>query len=96
MGIKMKEYNRLIDTIITTLQPGMQEYADDSQFLHWMDYACQLDEIEMVNYKGEDLVAYLNGVMLKYSSNNPEHEAACDVASTIESLIPEYKSKFKY
>lgn len=90
----------LIDTIIQKLQPAMEEYADNSQFFHWMDYACELDVIALENFKSdntlETLPVYLNKRMKDYPSGHAINHACTDVASTVESLIPEYRGKFKY
>lgn len=87
----------VVDSIIQSLMPDMADYADNSQFLHWMDYACELDEIALVNYRGDDLIGYLNKRMRDYTSNTPIHHACVDVASTLESSIPStFKGVFKY
>lgn len=88
--------DKRIDNIIQVMQPGMEEYADNALFHHWMDYACELDDIALVNYRGEDVTAYLNKRMAGYPSAHAKHHAATDIASTLESLIPEYKNVFKY
>lgn len=87
----------LIHTVIEKLQPDFTDYTDDKLFHHWCDYACALDEIQMVYYKDEkDLPAFLNGKMKALSSNTPMHEACVDVATTIENLLPKYKGVFVY
>lgn len=84
-------------TIIETLQPDFSDYADNTQFYHWMDYACALDEIQLVYYKDErDLVPYLNKKMSELSSSTPVHQACVDVASTLESLSEDHRGVFVY
>lgn len=85
-----------VDDVIVALQPAMEEYSDNAEFFHWMDYACELDEIALVNHRGEDIVTYLNKRMDGYPSSHAKHHAATDVATTLESLIPQYKGLFKY
>lgn len=91
----MNEEQKLIDIIIEKLQPTPAEYMANDTFMHLMDYALELDELTMRNYEQNDLVDRINK-QLQLASTRPEHEAACDVASTIESLIPSYRGKFMY
>lgn len=88
--------SKLIDDVVVLMQPGMEEYADNSEFHHWLDYACELDEIALVNYREEDVTAYLNKRMKDYPSAHAVHHACCDVASTLESISPEHKGVFVY
>ncbi|AXF53031.1 MAG: hypothetical protein [Caudoviricetes sp.] len=89
--------NKTIDIIIETMQPNMADYADNAMFYHWMDYACELDELAILNFKGEELlVAHLNKQMAGLASSRPEHEACVDVASSIETLIPQFAGRFVY
>lgn len=83
-----------IDLIVGIMQPNFEEFADDTQFQYWMDYACELDEI-LYNSTG-DVVEYLNERMSNLLSSKPEHHACVDVATTLESLSDSYKGKFKY
>lgn len=90
--------NSTIDTIIEKLQPSMQEYADNAQFYHWMDYACELDDLALLNYADdkESFISHINKRMSGYPSAHALHHACCDVASTVESLVPEYRGLFVY
>lgn len=92
----MNEEQTLIDTIIDKLQPTPAEYMNDTDFMHRMEYACELDNLSGLNYINDGFVEHINKVMASKSSNAPEHEACTDVASTIESLIPSYAGKFVY
>jgi len=86
-----------VDSIIQSLMPDMADYADNSLFYHWMDYACELDEITLVNYRDENLVEYLNKRIEKYPSAHAVNHACTDLAITLESLLPNtYKGVFKY
>lgn len=85
-----------VDDITEAMQPDMADYADDAKFYYWMDYACELDEIALVAYRGDGVVEYLNERMAKYTSDRPQHHACVDVATTMENLIPEHKGVFKY
>lgn len=87
---------QLIDTITIILQPNMEDYADNSKFFYWMDYAQELDDIALVNYNGNSVVDYLNKMMAQELSLSPKHHACVDVASTLETLKPTYKGVFKY
>lgn len=81
--------------ILDCLQPNFVEYADNSQFHYWMDYACELDVLQILPEDG--LVAHLNERFGKLLSSSPEHHACVDVASTFEEVFPEkYKGVFKY
>lgn len=88
----------LVHTIIETLQPDFSDYADNAQFNHWMDYACELDEIQLVYHKDEtELVPYLNKKIATLSSTRPQHHACVDVASTLSNLNPlMYRGVFEY
>lgn len=89
--------SKSVDAIVMALMPDMADYADNSLFHHWMNYACELDEIALVNYRGEDLVDYLNKRIEKYTSTHAVNHACTDVAITLESLLPNtYKGVFKY
>lgn len=83
-----------------SFQPNMEEYADNGKFFYWMDYACEIDDICIANFEddtGQKLIDHLNQVMYSKTSDKPEHHAAVDVASTLESLYPEYfKGVFVY
>jgi hypothetical protein len=86
-----------IDVLIDTLQPDFKEYADNEQFHYWMSYACELDEIRFNNQGDTDaLVEYLNKRMRDKLELHPEHHAAVDVATSIESMIPQFAGRFKY
>lgn len=81
--------------IIASLQPDFKEFADNTQYHYWMDYACELDVLEVV--AGDNLVGHLNERMAKLASSRAEHQACVDVASTLEEALPEkYKGVFKY
>lgn len=86
--------------IIESLYPDFTEYADNKLFHHWMEYACELDEIMNVVYRmddGNSLVAHLNQRMLQLRSTSAEYNACVDVASTFEEALPTlYKGVFKY
>lgn len=88
----------MIDTVIQTLQPAMEEYSDNGRFFHWMDYACELDDLAILNYKGDKqvFIDHINKRISDYPSGHAKNHACTDVASTVESLVPEYKGVFKY
>lgn len=81
--------------IIASLQPDFKEFADNTQYHYWMDYACELDVLQIIPEDG--LVTHLNERMDKLLSSSPEHHACVDVASTLEEALPStYKGVFKY
>lgn len=81
--------------IIESLQPDFNEFADNTQYHYWMDYACELDVLQVV--AETNLVGHLNERMTKLSSSRAEHQACVDVASTLEEALPStYKGVFKY
>jgi hypothetical protein len=88
--------NTAIDKIIESLQPSMAEYADNSNFHYWMDYACELDILTLMNFKDEDLVTYINKRIKDKFDADPEHHACVDVAACIETHFAEYSGKFVY
>ena len=80
--------------IIESLYPDFTEYADNTLFYHWMEYACELDSI--MHHYNDDLVEHLNARLLKLRAGSPEHDACVDVASTLEESLPQFKGVFKY
>lgn len=81
--------------IIESLYPTFDEYADNSMFHHWMEYACELDMI--LYHYNDDLINHINTRLLKLRAGSPEHDACVDVASTLEETIPnQFKGVFKY
>ncbi len=89
--------NKVIDIIIESMQPRFDEMLDNSQFNWNVDYACELDDLSLLNYIGEDkLVDRLNKKIRELAVTRAEHQACLDVATTIENLIPEFKGRFKY
>lgn len=81
--------------IIESLYPDFTEYADNKLFMHWMEYACELDTIRVYHYN-DDLVEHLNTRLLKLRAGSAEHDACVDVASTLEEALPQFKGVFKY
>lgn len=89
--------NETLDTqtvIIESLYPDFSEYADNTVFHYWMDYACELDTI--MHHYNDDLVKHLNERLLKLRPSSAEHDACVDVASTLEESLPQFKGVFKY
>lgn len=81
--------------IIDSLYPTFDEYADNSKFHYWMEYACELDMV--MHHYNEDLIEHINTRLLKLRAGSAEHDACVDVASTLEETIPkQFKGVFKY
>jgi hypothetical protein len=86
-------------SIIESLYPDFSEYANNADFYHWMNYACELDVIIASAYDNtnEAITEYLNKRMLQVRSSSAEHDACVDVASTLEETLPEtFVGVFKY
>lgn len=98
MNLKMN-VEKMLD-IILHLQPNMSEYADNSLFMYWMDYACELDTVSLLIQANtndfEKVVTYMNKVMKTFSSDKPSHHACVDIASTFEEAFQEMKGEFVY
>ena len=92
----MSTFKLNISYIIQSLYPSFEEYAERADD-YWMKYAVALDDID---YEAEtsDSTKGLGVInkLLQRASTTPEHHAACDVASTIESLDKSFVGKFKY
>lgn len=85
--------------IVHSLQPGMEEYADNSKFHYWMDYACELDTVGILTHSetSEDFISYLNKKIADKFETDPEHHACVDIAACIENAFPnEFSGKFVY
>jgi len=73
------------------------EYSDNSKFYHWMDYACELDDLLNQSVEGFNMGSYINTRLAKLVKDTPQHNALTDVASTLEETLPtEYKGLFVY
>lgn len=89
-------------SIIESLYPDFNEYANNERFFHWMDYACELDVLLATAYAEESdfgigLVEMLNSKIKGLRAGSAEHDACVDVASTLEESLPtHFKGKFKY
>ncbi|ANA49141.1 hypothetical protein PMW_16 [Pseudomonas phage phiPMW] len=89
---------KMVYNVTQCLQPNMAEYASDEHMMRWMDYAVWLDDFDfIVATEGcEELVGLLNQIMRDELSTSVKHEAAVDVASTLQNLYPEFRNKFKF
>lgn len=87
-----------IALLIDTLQPNMQEYADNAQFHYWMDYACELDHLLVLAYQDDPqpVIEYANKLMATKLELTPQHHACVDVASSLEAQIEGFKGVFTY
>ena len=82
--------------IVGSLQPNFAEYNDNSKFHYWMDYACELDDLQLAVFEGS-IVTKLNTQLGKLAAGTAQHHACTDVASTLEETYGEqFAGKFKY
>ena len=84
------------EIVIDALEPTFADMMDES--LNWHGYGMELCYLgHVLRTRPEMLVEELNETLSGYRSTSGEYTAACDVASTLESLAPEkYAGKFKY
>lgn len=86
----------IVTKIVDAMQPDMADYADNAQFIYWMNYATELDIIADTVSKDEDVVAYINKQIDYYASGQAQHHACVDVATTLESISPKHRGLFVY
>lgn len=89
---------RMLYNVCQAMQPDMSEYADNTLMVRWCDYAVYLDEFIYTaeNDGVEAFVTYVNSILRDKLSTSVEHEAATDVASTLQNLYPEFRNQFKF
>lgn len=82
--------------VLDKLEPSFVDMMDDS--LNWHGYGMELCYLgHVLRARPEMLVEELNETLAGYRSTSGKYTAACDVASTLESLAPEkYAGKFRY
>lgn len=85
------------EIVIDWMQPSFIEWLDMS--FDWEGYHHELEYLlgcVSYNFSEDALIEDIN-FSLMYPSNTSKYCAACDVASTLESLAPQkYACKFKY
>lgn len=85
------------EIVIDWMRPSFLEWLDMS--FDWEEYSNELDLLLMTvfhKWSEEKFIEDIN-FSLMYPSNTSKYTAACDVASTLESLAPEkYACKFRY
>lgn len=89
----------IVGSVFRSLRPTFEDMVEDVMFDHWTDYGSHLDDLEWVYDEDGvlELIEVINDTLSSLLSTNPKHEAAYDVASTLESLIPDqFAGKFKY
>lgn len=83
------------DIVIDSLEPTFSERMS-AQSAYFEDYSRMLSELSC-NYHWMDLVIDLRDNMGRYHENSGAYNANLDVASTLESLVPEkYAGVFTY
>lgn len=82
--------------VLDKLEPSFTDMMDTST--NWHGYGMELCYLgHVLRARPEMLIEELNETLKSYRSSSGEYTAACDVASTLESLAPEkYAGKFKY
>lgn len=84
----------MIEYIIEALEPTFAEMMGPDKS-YYEDYSCNLTMFSVV--LKERLDKELQYILKHYFSNSGTYNAACDVASCLESLCPEeYAGVFKY
>lgn len=84
----------MVEYIIEALEPTFTEWLGDDKH-YYEDYASNLRMFSVV--PKERLDEELEYILQHYFSNSGTYNAACDVASCLESLCPEeYAGKFVY
>ena len=87
----------MVEYIIEALEPTFAECMTSESGKYWEDYNAELDFIlnwsHVPNATREDI----NNTLGKCLSSTGQYNAACDVASCLESLCPEeYAGRFMY
>lgn len=86
-----------VHTVVEKLRPTFPEHVTNGQY--WSLYE---DELNYLLYVFDavgtsELIHEVNGVLAGYYRTTAAVDACVDVASTLESLLPEvYAGKFKY
>ena len=91
--------NKTIEQIvIESMEPTFAEQMTSEVEKYWRGYEWELLSMKVVlNHKPNMIISEINASLKCYYSSEGEYNAACDVASTLESLCPEkYTGKFTY
>ena len=84
----------MVEYIIEALEPTFEEMLSSDKY-YYEDYSRNLSMFSFATKSGLD--EELQYILEHYFSNSGTYNAACDVASCLESLCPEgYAGKFYY
>ena len=87
----------MIEYIIEALTPTFAEWMTSESGKYWEDYNAELDFILSWSHVPNATMEDINNTLGKCLSSTGFYNAACDVASCLESLCPEeYAHKFTY
>lgn len=87
----------MIEYIIEALTPTFADFVTTETSLYWEEYESQLNLHEAYLHNMWDLVEDVNYALKSCLSSTGRYNAACDVASCLESLCPEeYAGRFMY
>lgn len=84
------------EIVIDALEPTFADMMETNT--KWHGYGMELCYLMGIFLSHPNcFVDEVNTTLIDYTSNTGEYTAACDVASTLESLAPEkYAGKFRY
>jgi hypothetical protein len=82
MDNKDKIRSGILD-IIDSLQPDGDDYHNNERFYHWLDYACELDELLFAVYDGKGK-EFVTKRLTQLTEGSAQHDAITDVMLTIQ------------
>lgn len=87
----------MIEYIIEALEPTFGEYVTSETSRYWEEYESQLGLHDAWSHSMDIVLEDINSTLKSCVSSTGFYNAACDVASCLESLCPEeYAGKFDY
>lgn len=87
----------MIEYIIEALTPTFAEWMTSESGKYWEDYNAELDFILSLSHVPNATMEDINNTLGKCLSSTGQYNAACDVASCLESLCQEeYAGRFMY
>lgn len=87
----------MVEYIIEALEPEFGEYVMSETSRYWEEYESELAVIRAWSHVPGAILEDINSTLGKSLSSTGFYNAACDVASCLESLCPEeYAGKFVY
>ena len=87
----------MIEYIIEALEPTFADFVTTETSLYWEEYESELTVIRAWSHVPGAILEDINSTLGKSLSSTGFYNAACDVASCLESLCPEeYAGRFMY